>query len=264
VAAVEPAVRVDRCAGVTRLTLNRPDRHNALVPDLIEGLRDAVRGLDETPASVVILAGAGRSFSTGGDVAGFLAEAERSDRDVAGYARALVGALNDTILALLRLDVLVIARVQGAVTGGSAGLVLAADMVAMADDAFLQPWYAEVGFGPDGGWTALLPDRVGTGRAMAAQALNRRIGAAEAVRLGIATEAVAPDGLDAAVDAWAAEVAARSGPSLRAAKRGIWDEERIATVGRRLEAERARFVELIGRPETIAGMRRFVARTKRG
>jgi 2-(1,2-epoxy-1,2-dihydrophenyl)acetyl-CoA isomerase len=260
VAVTEPPVLVEMRAAVARLTLNRPDRHNALMPDLVHGLRDAVVGLEAMAPAAVVLAGAGRSFSIGGDVAGFLTQAERSRAALVDYAQALVGGLHDTILALLRLDVPVIARVQGAVTGGSAGLVLAADLVAMAEDAFLQPWYAKVGFGPDGGWTALMPERVGTARAMAVQALNQRIGAAEALRLGLATAVVAPAGLDATVDGWAEEIVAKSAPSLAAARRGIWDEERIGAVRRRLDAERARFVALIDRPETIAGMRRFVAR----
>jgi 2-(1,2-epoxy-1,2-dihydrophenyl)acetyl-CoA isomerase len=264
VAVPEPPVLVERRGAVARLTLNRPDRHNALVPDLVHGLRDAVLGLEAMAPAAVVLAGAGRSFSTGGDVAGFLAQAERSRAALVDYAQALVGGLHDTILALLHLEVPVIARVQGAVTGGSAGLVLAADLVAMAEDAFLQPWYAAVGFGPDGGWTALVPERVGTGRAMAVQALNQRIGAAEAVGLGLATAVVAAADLDATVDGWADEIVARSGPSLAAARRGIWDEERIGAVRRRLEGERERFVALIDRPETIAGMRRFVARTRAG
>lgn len=263
IAMAEPPVLVERVGAVARLTLNRPDRHNALVPELMEGLRDAVTDLEESAPAAVVLAGAGRSFSTGGDVAGFLAEAERSEEAAVAYARSLVGALHDTILALLRLPVPVIARVQGAVTGGSAGLVLASDLVAMADDAFLQPWYAEVGFGPDGGWTALLPDRIGTARAVAAQALNQRMGAAEALDLGLATAVAAEDDLDATVDGWAAEIVARSRPSLAAAKAGIWDEERVGAVRRRLDTERERFAALIARPETIAGMRRFVTRTRR-
>jgi 2-(1,2-epoxy-1,2-dihydrophenyl)acetyl-CoA isomerase len=255
-------VLVEMRGAVARVTLNRPDRHNALVPDVAHDLRDAVLGLQAMAPVAVVLAGAGRSFSTGGDVAGFLAEAERSRAALVDYAQALVGALHDTILALLRLDAPVIARVQGAVTGGSAGLVLAADLVAMTEDAFLQPWYAEVGFGPDGGWTALMPERVGTGLAMAVQALNQRIDATDALRLGLATAVVAPANLDATVDGWADEIVAKSAPGLAAARRGIWDEERIGVVRRRLDAERTRFVELIARPETIAGMRRFLARSR--
>lgn len=188
-AVAEPPVLVEHCGAIMRLTLNRPKRHNALGSELIDGLRHAVQEIKTVAPAVVVIAGAGRSFSTGGDVAAFLAEAEAegSNDAVVDYAQVVVGALHDTILGLLCLDMPVIARVQGAVTGGSAGLVLAADMVAMTEDAFLQPWYAEVGFGPDGGWTALLPDRIGTARAIATQALNRRIGAMEALGLGLAT-----------------------------------------------------------------------------
>lgn len=263
-AVAEPPVLVEHCGAIMRLTLNRPKRHNALGSELIDGLRHAVQEIKTVAPAVVVIAGAGRSFSTGGDVAAFLAEAEAegSNDAVVDYAQVVVGALHDTILGLLCLDMPVIARVQGAVTGGSAGLVLAADMVAMTEDAFLQPWYAEVGFGPDGGWTALLPDRIGTARAIATQALNRRIGAMEALGLGLATAVVASASLDATVDGWADQIAGRSGHSLTAAKRGIWDADRLAAVRKRLDAERARFVDLIARPETIAGMQRFLTRPR--
>lgn len=263
-AASRAAVHVERRDGVVRLTMNRPERHNALVPDLVLGLREAVRGLAVDRPRAVVLAGAGRSFSTGGDVAAFLAEAEHGRARVEAYARDLVGALHDTVLALLAVPAPVIARVQGAVTGGSAGLVLAADLVAMSTRAFLQPWYAEVGFAPDGGWTALLPERIGTARAMEVQALNRSIDAPMAVDLGLATAAVPETGIDETVGRWVDAITAKSGPSLAASRRGIWDEERIAAVRRRLDAELERFVDLIGREETVAGMRRFVARTDRG
>jgi len=257
-------LRVDARHGVARLTLARPERHNALVPELMMPLRDAVLGLAGRDIVAVVLAGEGRSFSTGGDVAAFLAEAEMGKAAVRTYAQALVSALHDTILGLLALPVPVIARVQGAVTGGSAGLVLAADLVAMGESAFLQPWYAEVGFGPDGGWTALLPERMGAGPAMGVQALNTRIDAREALDLGLATAVVPDDALDETVDGWLTRIAGKSRPSLAAAHAGIWDEERIGAVRRRLDGERERFLELIGQDETIAGMRRFLAQAARG
>lgn len=254
-----PAHRDER--SIARITLDRPARHNALVPELVAKLnRDIAAAASASPRALV-LTGAGRSFSTGGDIRGFLDHAGDADA-LRAYAHDLVGALNEAILALLRFPAPVIARVNGPVTGGSVGLVLAADLVAMSETAFIQPYYAEVGFCPDGGWTALMPERAGTAKALDAQYLNRRILPAEAVSLGLATQVAAPDALDAVVDGWCAEMAQKSFATLAVARARIWDEERIAAVARRLAAERHHFVELVAQPDTIARMRSFVGDTQ--
>jgi 2-(1,2-epoxy-1,2-dihydrophenyl)acetyl-CoA isomerase len=77
--------------------------------------------------------------------------------------------------------------VNGPVTGGSARLVLAADIVLMGKSAFIQPYYSEIGFAPVGGWTAMLPKRIGPARAIEIQALNMRIDADTALLLGLAS-----------------------------------------------------------------------------
>jgi hypothetical protein len=100
------------------------------------------------------------------------------------YADHVVGGLNRAILRLAALPCPVIAQVQGALTGGALGLVLAADLVAMDRAAFIQPYYVRVGFAPDGGWTAMLPARIGARRARAIQLLNTRLSALRRAALG--------------------------------------------------------------------------------
>ncbi|WP_297591360.1 enoyl-CoA hydratase/isomerase family protein, partial [Roseibium sp.] len=134
--------------------------HNALVPDLIDELRCSIAEAEQKAPVALVLSGRGPSFSTGGDIGGFLEHAT-SQRDLAIYADELVSALHEAILDLLRFPAPVLAAVNGPVTGGSVGFMLAADLVALSEGAFVQPYYSEVGFGPDGGWTALLPDRNG-------------------------------------------------------------------------------------------------------
>ncbi|WP_018699506.1 enoyl-CoA hydratase/isomerase family protein [Amorphus coralli] len=246
---------------VATLTLDRQGRHNALVPDLLDDLVAGIGAARVEGARALVLAGAGRSFSTGGDVGAFLDHADRAET-LDAYAARTVGTLNTAILALLAFPAPVIARLHGPVTGGSVGLVLAADLVAMAPEAFIQPYYSEVGFAPDGGWTALLPDRVGAAAAMAIQALNRRIDAAEAVRLGLATTAVASDGIDPVIDGWLDALASKSAETLAATRRLVWDEARLAGVAKRLEAEERAFRALVGRPETIERMRTFTSRRR--
>ena len=125
-----------RVAGdIAEVVLDRPHRHNALVPELLDDLHDAIAHVAAEPAvRVVILRGNGRSFSTGGDVRGF----QEAD-DIAAYSHRLVSRLNDCLLALSRLRTPVVCLVQGLVTGGSLGLILASDVVIMDGGATIPP-----------------------------------------------------------------------------------------------------------------------------
>ncbi|MFM2280458.1 MAG: hypothetical protein RLZZ444_2689 [Pseudomonadota bacterium] len=239
------------------VTLNRPERTNALVPELVAALADAIRQAGSANVSALVLAGEGRFFSSGGDVGAFHAAL---DGDIHAYAEAVVGGLQDLVLSLLAFPVPVIARIQGGVTGGAAGLMLAADLVALDHQAFIQPYYSMVGFAPDGGWTALLPERIGPARAASIQFLNRRIAAEEARSLGLADRIGPVEALDGIVDEWLASIASKSRLSLMATRKLIWDERRLETVRDRLAAEKQAFLDLIGRQETKEGMRRFLRR----
>lgn len=254
-----PERSADFGAGVALIALDRPERHNALVPELLTRLRWRLADAAAAHARALVLTGAGASFSTGGDIAGFLAHAGDAAA-LRTYAGEIVGLLNAAILDLAAFPAPVIARLNGPVTGGAAGLMLAADLVAMSRAAFIQPYYAEVGFAPDGGWTALLPERIGAARALEVQYLNRRIGADEALALGLATEiAETGQALDGLVAGWCREMADKRFATLAATRALVWDAARRAELAARLEAERARFIDLVARPETIAGMERFLA-----
>lgn len=254
----EPLILLARAGDGATLTLNRPARHNALVPDLLDELHVALDRLAVDPPASLLLRGAGRSFSTGGDVAAFAAVPRGARRR---YADGLVGSLNKVILALLDLPCPVIARLHGPVTGGSCGLVFASDLVAMGPRAFFQPYYVDVGFSPDGGWTALLPERIGAARAGAVQMLNRRIGPDEALALGLAQAVADEADLDTMIDAWAGTLAGKVGPSLAATRALLMAPERRRSIAEGLERERQRFLDLIETDETEAGMARFLARS---
>lgn len=247
------AVALTQEAGVAVLTLNRPDRCNALTEGLLHDLNGALDRLG-TPRAVVLRA-AGRHFSTGGDVARFAQEVAAGNGRA--YADAVVGSLNRAILRLAALPCPVLAEVRGAVTGGALGLVLAADLVAMDRRGFIQPFYTVVGFAPDGGWTAMLPTRIGAARARAIQVLNQRVTADEALALGL-VQAVADDPV-ACIDTWLAALAVLQPGSIAATKRLIAD---LPALERGLEAERAAFLERIETEEVRSGMAHFLAGLK--
>lgn len=248
--------RLDIDGPVARLTLHRPDRHNSLVPELISSLLDNLKRIAATPdLRVLVLQATGRSFSTGGDVSGFHAIPREARRE---YAGTLVGGLNDAILALLDLPIPVVGRIQGPLTGGALGFLLACDLAVMTPQAFIQPYYVQVGFSPDGGWTALLPERIGTSRAREIQLLNRRVPAAEAVQLGLATAIAEPDDLDGVIAGWLSTLLGNQPQASACTKRLLLSPERRALIAAGLEAEKQSFLMQIDSAEAEAGMAQFL------
>ena len=249
------SLRIEPFSGMQTafISLERPGRSNSLVPELIEELATAVETAARSSVAALVLEGRGRAFSSGGDIAAF-----DEARDIRDYADRLVGGLQALVLALLRFPAPVLARLQGCVTGGATGLVLAADLVVMAENAFIQPYYVDVGFAPDGGWTALLPEKIGPARALSMQMLNDRLGSRQALDLGL-VNAIRPEGeLDQQIEAWLALLATKSQATLAVTRRLVWDERRLADIEARLAAEHQAFLALIETPETRTGMKRFL------
>lgn len=242
-------VTLTQAQGLATISLNRPARTNALTDTLLADLHAALDAL-EAPRALILRA-EGRHFSTGGDVAAFAAALTTGAGE--DYARRVVGGLNRAILRLAGLPCPVLMPVQGALTGGALGLMLAADLVVMTPEAFLQPWYARVGFAPDGGWSAMLPARIGPARARAVQLLNSRIGAEEALSLGL-VQAISADP-EAQVAEWLTVLEGHIAGAMAATKALMVD---LPALEAALEAERKAFVARITLPEVAEGMARFL------
>ncbi len=243
----------------TQIGFDAP-RANSLEPALLDDLVNALDVAEAAETPIVRLSAAGRNFSSGGDLGRFIAASDAGDLE--DYAHKVVGALQALIVRMLDFPAVIVTAARGAVTGGSAGLLFASDVVLLADDAFIQPYFAEVGFSPDGGWTALLPDLVGPRRALAWQYANRRLTADEAVAEGLAVAVAPSDTLEAAHDDLIASYATRDLDAMIAAKQLVWDSPRLDVIHRRLVAEEAAFCRNVTRPAVDAGMRRFVANIK--
>jgi 2-(1,2-epoxy-1,2-dihydrophenyl)acetyl-CoA isomerase len=247
----------ERRGPVALLTLNRPERHNSLVPAILEALLaalEATAGQDGVRA--LVLQANGRSFSTGGDMRGFY---EHLD-DLQAYALRLVGLLNEVILTMVGLPVPIVAAVQGQVSGGALGLVLASDLVLLSPEATFTPYYGLVGFSPDGGWTAMLPGVVGPRRAAEVLLRNRTITAQQALAWGLAGRVVAGDRLREEALRLALEVAALKVGSVACAKRLL--QQAAGDLAARLETERAAFGQQVVSDEARAGIAAFVGRQR--
>ena len=249
------------------ITLNRPERHNSLIPELLEDLLTAFETVRAEPdIRAVMLQANGRSFSTGGDLQGFadhlsphpqpLSRGERGALEE--YSHRIVGLLNQVILTMLDFPCPIITAVHGIVTGGSLGLVLASDVVLVSEGASFTPYYSVVGFSPDGGWTAMLPNLIGLRRTSEILLANRTITAEQAVAWGLANHLVPAETLHADAHTLAQKIASHQPHSILQTKQAL--RSHLGDVETRLETERERFVQTIMRPETQESMIRFMNR----
>ena len=251
----ERLVRLERQGKIALLSLNRPARHNALVPELLSQLLQALEHNDSQSAAVVILRAEGASFSTGGDLAGF-----QNNRDAIGiYAHDLVGKLNQVILALYTHPAAIVCAVHGQVTGGSLGLLLASDQVIMRRGITITPYYSVIGFSPDGGWTALLPDIIGRQQALHWLASNISYDADSCLKMGLVQQVVEKD-CDASALAWAETVAGFQTGSVTRTRKLL--NTNVDILRQRLEAERENFVSQIQTQQALDGIDLFLRRPK--
>ncbi|WP_420630088.1 enoyl-CoA hydratase-related protein [Candidatus Leptofilum sp.] len=235
------------------ITLNRPQRHNSLVPAMLAAMLNvlATVAANESVRAVVLQAN-GRSFSTGGDALGFVQHADNMEP----FAREIVGLLNQVILAMIDLPVPVITAVHGIVTGGSMGFILGSDIVLVAPEASFAPFYSEVGPSPDGGWAVLLPLIIGPRRAAEVLYLNQAIDAETAVSWGLANRVVPAEKIQAEALSIAAAIAAKKQGSIRHTKRLLHLNR--SEIAARLATELDHFVAQMITVEAIDGFRDFV------
>jgi enoyl-CoA hydratase/carnithine racemase len=213
-------VRVECDGPVATVTLCRPHVLNAQTPTMWEGLRQIGRDLPGD-IRVVVVQGEGRAFSAGLDLAAVSAEpADAADPQHFSFARlatlddteasAVIAGFQEAFSWLRRPDLVSIAAVRGHAIGAGFQLALACDLRVVTEDAQFTMAEVALGLVPDLGGTKRLVELVGYARAMDICITGRRIGAAEADRLGLATSVVPGDGLDPAVAALTGQILAAS------------------------------------------------------
>ncbi len=200
--------------GIATLTLNRPEKHNALSAELIDALQGAIDAIAADPGvRAVILTGAGRSFCAGGDLGWMRAQFDADRAGRMAEARRLAMMLH----ALNTLPKPVIARVQGPAYGGGVGMMAVADVVIAADGARFGLTETRLGLIP----ATISPyviARMGEGPARSVFMSAGLFDAAEAVQLHLVTRSVPEAELDAAVEAEAAAYLACAPAAVAAAK----------------------------------------------
>ena len=172
---------------VAIVTLNRPDRYNAIEASLSDGLcRAMARAGEESRA--VILTGAGKAFCSGADLNDLRAEYETGDGP--DLAALLEEVFHPALSSILDCDVPVIGAINGVAAGAGLGIALACDLRVMSEDAFLTSAFTAIGLVPDSGTTWWLSHHLGVSRALELTLTNRRVHAEEARDLGLCLDVV--------------------------------------------------------------------------
>ena len=246
------ALRVEQADGVLSLTLNRPEKRNALDRLTIGALHEALERADlDAEVRVVALRGAGKDFCAGADLAELLASV---NQDATTNAREAMD-LGNVFLRMRDLPKPVVAVVQGRALAGGCGLATACDLVlAHAESQF---GYPEVrrGFVP-AMVMAMLRRAVGEKRAFDLVATGRVLSASEAEAMGLVSRVIPAETFEQETDALVRELAAASATALGLIKRQLYQLDGISfTDGIRLGAQ----VNAVARttPDFAAAVRRF-------
>lgn len=229
-------ILVDRAERIATVTLNRPDKLNALGGTMREDLLDALESIAEDPAMrAVIVTGAGRGFCAGGDVAYMAELQQRDDREA---FRGLLEAGAGVVTRIRTMPQIVIAAVNGVAAGAGCNLALACDVRIAADTATFSQAFVRIGLHPDwaGSWS--LPRLVGPTRALEILATGRAVEASEAASIGMVDRVVPAERLMADAGELARAIAAGPAGAISDIKRSVWD-----AMSNTIEAQLARETE---------------------
>jgi 2-(1,2-epoxy-1,2-dihydrophenyl)acetyl-CoA isomerase len=244
-------VIVEKRGAYRVITLNRPERLNALTLEMAEALMEALEAAEKDPeCRALLLTGAGRGFCAGQDLT-----------EIAEASAAEIGDLLDSyhplILRLRELRLPVVCAVNGVAAGAGANLALACDIVLAAKSASFVQAFARIGLVPDCGGTWLLPRLVGDARARALSMLAEPVPAETAAAWGMIWRAVADEQLISEAEALAARLAAGPTAALGLIKQAF-EESAENDLEDQLDLEAELQEEAAETPDFAEGLRAFL------
>lgn len=223
--AAQAVVQEKRLGAVTILRLNRPEKLNALTTEMAQVLLAALLRAEDDPAvRAVVITGAGRAFSAGGDLEEIR---EARSRRAADDFKPFLVAGKEICLAIASMPKLVIAGVNGPAFGAGMSLALACDLRTASSDASFAQSFAQLGLLPDYGATYFLPRLVGLSRASELFYTAETLTASEACRIGIACRVFAADKFEAETLQLAEHLAAGPPLAYRDVKRTMIGDNRL-------------------------------------
>ena len=243
-------VKTEIADGVLTLTLQRPEKKNALTGAMYDAMSDALKQAEtDTSVRVILFQGDGDSFTAGNDLADFASQA-RGESAVDSPAHRFI----DTIS---RVGKPLIAAVQGNAVGVGTTMLLHCDLVYLADTARLMTPFVNLALVPEAASSWLLPLRIGHARAYAMFALGEPVEASAAVACGLANAVIPRDELRKRARDAAMALAKRPAGSLSMTKRLMRDHQRIAA---QIAEEGALFKERLKTPEAREAFAAFAER----
>jgi 2-(1,2-epoxy-1,2-dihydrophenyl)acetyl-CoA isomerase len=226
-------VLVEKHPGYHQITLNRPERLNALNMEMHGGLMAALADAEADPdCRAILLTGAGRGFCAGQDLAD-VAVKEDGPPDL----KSLLEHYNGLVRKLRTIEMPVVCAVNGVAAGAGANLALACDIVLAARSASFIQAFARIGLIPDCGGTWFLPRLVGAARARALAILAEPLPAERAAEWGLVWQTLDDDRLMEAAHALAARLAKQATVGIASTKRAL-DAAETNTLDAQLDLER--------------------------
>ncbi|MFN4041950.1 MAG: enoyl-CoA hydratase [Brevundimonas sp.] len=236
--------------GVLTVTLNRPDKKNAITQAMYEALAEATERARTDPAvRVLLFKGQGDSFSAGNDIGDFIAQGS-----AAPDAQALDMPVFRFLKALADCDRPVVAAVQGRAVGIGLTLLLHCDLVVAAEDALLSAPFVNLALAPEAASSLLLPAVLGHQRAFELFALGQPIDGRTALAWGLVNRAVPAAEVEATAVDMARQLAGRAPNSLRKTKALMRDAERLWAI---MQSEGHAFGSQMRSPEAMEAFRAF-------
>ena len=207
-------------ANVATITLNRPDRLNAISGPMLESLSRALRDSDrDRDVRVIVITGAGRGFCAGLDLKDLTAGTGIGSNGASDLATARFDLANSPPVVLHTTDKPVICAINGPAAGYGMDLALGADIRIASSEAKLAAVFTKRGILPESGGAWLLPRLVGWAKAAEIAFAGRTLSAQEAMEVGLVSHVVEPDELIPVTRELAAEIAANAPLAVQATKR---------------------------------------------
>ena len=243
---------------VARITFNRPDAANALDMQMALDLMHAsIQASEDAAVRAVLITGAGKMFSGGGDLKSFAAQGDA----LPGHLKEVTAYLHAAVSRFVRMDAPVIAAVNGAAGGAGMSLCLFADLVLAAESAKFTMAYTRAGLNPDGSSTYFLPRIVGMRRALELALTNRVLSAKEAHEWGIVTKVVPDAELLTEADSLARQLAAGATRALGKAKR-LLHHSFAESLETQMEIEAQAIADSARTRDAREGIAAFIAKRK--
>lgn len=171
-------MKVELDAGILTLTLDRPERLNAVTDVMLDELAEAVERASENPdVRVVVLAGEGRAFCSGADISG--------GQDVEKASTSTIDAGERLVRAITTSPLPVVARARGVVAGIGVPVALAADLTLSDEESYFLLAFTRIGLMPDGGASALVAASIGRAKALRMALLAEKVPASDAFVMGL-------------------------------------------------------------------------------